>query len=188
MDSLICDTSVSLWEVLTIGSSLDIPVGLCTTIKLSGSIRNCLLAWVWKLKFPKEVHSSFTTLSVLQPVVFYFSEWMSVLHLRTGQCTVAVPICWNAMMIFNLCCWWEGMAGPSLEVSMATLDKAWSTLIQWKVFLPMAGSWNCMHFNVPSNPNLSGISVIVGIHPWLNMVERWFTLPSSFPLQSHLCH
>lgn len=67
--SLLCDTSVSLWWRLTMASPLDTPVRLCSTIILSGSIRNCLLAWIWKLKFPKE-----KCILHLLPWVFY-SMW-----------------------------------------------------------------------------------------------------------------
>jgi len=51
----------------------------------------------------------------------------------------------------------EAVAAPSLEVFKARLDGAWSNLGWWKVSLPMAGGWNEMIYNVPSNPNHSMI-------------------------------
>ena len=42
------------------------------------------------------------------------------------------------------------VAGPgSLELSQARLDRAWSSLGQWKVSLPMGGLW--IIFSVPSS-------------------------------------
>ena len=57
---------------------------------------------------------------------------------------------------------WHGVpraavAAPgSLEVSKGRLDRAWSSLGQWKVSLPMAEGWNEMFFKVPSSPSHSG--------------------------------
>ena len=42
---------------------------------------------------------------------------------------------------------------PSLAVSKARLDGAWSNLVWWRVSLPVAGGWDWMGFKVPSNPN-----------------------------------
>jgi len=39
----------------------------------------------------------------------------------------------------------------------AGLDGALSTLVWWKVSLPMTGGWNQMIYKVPSNPNHSRI-------------------------------
>jgi len=47
----------------------------------------------------------------------------------------------------------EAVAAPSLAVSKARLDRALSTLLWWKGSLPMAGGWNEMVCEVPSNPN-----------------------------------
>ena len=51
----------------------------------------------------------------------------------------------------------EAVAAPSLAVFKAGLDGALSTLVWWKVSLPMAGGWNEMIFKVLSNPNHSTI-------------------------------
>ena len=49
------------------------------------------------------------------------------------------------------------VAAPgSLAVSKARLDRAGSSLGQWKVSLPWQG-WHWMGFEVPSNPNCSMI-------------------------------
>lgn len=42
------------------------------------------------------------------------------------------------------------MDAPSLEGQVG-----WSNLVKWKGSLSMAGDWNEMIFNVPSNPNYS---------------------------------
>jgi len=44
---------------------------------------------------------------------------------------------------------------PSLAVSKARLDRALSALGWWKGSLPLAGGWNQMVCEVPSNPNRS---------------------------------
>ena len=49
------------------------------------------------------------------------------------------------------------LSPSSLEVLKARLDGALGNLVWWKVSLPMAESWNRMHFRVPSNPNHSVI-------------------------------
>ena len=51
----------------------------------------------------------------------------------------------------------EAVAAPPLAVFKAKLDRARSNLLSWKVSLPVAGGWNCVSFEVPSNPNQSGI-------------------------------
>ena len=50
------------------------------------------------------------------------------------------------------------VGAPSLAVSKARLDGAWSSLVQWKVSLLGAGGWNWVGFRVPSNPNLPEIT------------------------------
>jgi len=45
------------------------------------------------------------------------------------------------------------VAAPSLAVFKARLDRALSTLGQWKGSLPMAEDWNEMVCKVPSNPS-----------------------------------
>ena len=47
----------------------------------------------------------------------------------------------------------EAVGAPSLEVFKARLDGALNNLVRWEVSLPMAGRWNWVIFNVPSNPN-----------------------------------
>jgi len=49
----------------------------------------------------------------------------------------------------------EAVAAPSLAGLKARFDGALSTLGWWKRSLLMAGGWNWMIFNVPSNPNHS---------------------------------
>lgn len=51
----------------------------------------------------------------------------------------------------------EAVAAPSLEVSQDRLDMALNNLVQRKVSLPTAGSWNEMFLKLPSNPNHSEI-------------------------------
>jgi len=51
----------------------------------------------------------------------------------------------------------EAVAAPSLAVFKARLDGALSTLVWWKVSLPMAGGWDLTICKVPSNPNRSVI-------------------------------
>ena len=51
----------------------------------------------------------------------------------------------------------EAVAAPSLEVFKARLDGALGSLGWWGVSLPMAGGWNWMVCNVPSNTNHSVI-------------------------------
>jgi len=51
----------------------------------------------------------------------------------------------------------EAVAAPSLAAFKARLDGALSTLVWWKVSLPMADGWNWMICEVPSKPNLSMI-------------------------------
>ena len=49
-----------------------------------------------------------------------------------------------------------GGCGCSIsEVLKARLDGALSRLIWWVATLPMAGGWNLVDFEVPSNPSLS---------------------------------
>ena len=58
----------------------------------------------------------------------------------------------------------EAVAAPSLAVFKARLDGALSSLVWWKVSLPMAGAWNEMILKVPSIPNHSVIlSCILGV-------------------------
>jgi len=47
----------------------------------------------------------------------------------------------------------EAVAAPSLAGFKPRLDGAGSTLGWWKRSLPMAGVWNWMVCNVPSNPD-----------------------------------
>jgi len=47
------------------------------------------------------------------------------------------------------------VAATSLAVFKARLDKAWSTLVWWKMSLSVAGGWIWMLYKVPSNPNCS---------------------------------
>lgn len=47
----------------------------------------------------------------------------------------------------------EAVAAPSLEVSQASLDGAWSYLGQWKACLPLTEGWNEIILKVPSNPS-----------------------------------
>jgi len=49
----------------------------------------------------------------------------------------------------------ELVDAPSLEVFKARLDGALSTVVWWKVSLPMAGGWNEIAYKVSSNPNHS---------------------------------
>jgi len=49
----------------------------------------------------------------------------------------------------------EAVDAPSLEVFKARLDGALSSLVWWKMSLPMAGRLKLYEFKVPSNPNPS---------------------------------
>jgi len=49
----------------------------------------------------------------------------------------------------------EAVGAPSMEAFKARLDGAVSNLVWWEVSLPIAGGWNYMILNVPSNPNHS---------------------------------
>ena len=51
----------------------------------------------------------------------------------------------------------ETVDASSLEAFKARLDGAVSNLVLREVSLPIAGGWNCMILNVPSNPNHSMI-------------------------------
>jgi len=51
----------------------------------------------------------------------------------------------------------RAVGAPSLEMLMARLEAALSSLIQWVVSLPAAGDWNYVVFKVPSNPGHSMI-------------------------------
>jgi len=42
----------------------------------------------------------------------------------------------------------------------ARLDRALSTLLWWKVSLPMVGGWNWVIYKVPSNPNRFMIMIL----------------------------
>lgn len=52
----------------------------------------------------------------------------------------------------------EFLDASSLEVSKARLDRAWNNLVKCKMSLAMAGGWNDMISNVPSNSNHSVIT------------------------------
>jgi len=49
------------------------------------------------------------------------------------------------------------VAAPSLAVFKARLDGALSTLLWWKGSLPMAGGWDWVICEVPSDPSCSVI-------------------------------
>ena len=51
----------------------------------------------------------------------------------------------------------EAVAAPFLAVFEVRFDGAWSNLVQWKVSLPVAGGWNWVRFQLPSNTNHSRI-------------------------------
>jgi len=51
----------------------------------------------------------------------------------------------------------EAVAAPSLAVFKARLDGAWSSLVWWKMSLPMAGGLDLGVCKVSSNPNYSMI-------------------------------
>ena len=51
----------------------------------------------------------------------------------------------------------ETVDASYLTVFKARLDGTLSTLVWWKVSLPMAGAWNWMIYKVPPNPNHSVI-------------------------------
>ena len=46
----------------------------------------------------------------------------------------------------------EAVAAPSLAVLKARLDGAWSSLVWWKMSLPMAGGWNQMIYAFQPKP------------------------------------
>lgn len=51
----------------------------------------------------------------------------------------------------------EYLDASTFEVFKARLDRAWNNLVKCKISLPMAGGWNDMISNVPSNSNHSMI-------------------------------
>ena len=51
----------------------------------------------------------------------------------------------------------EAVGPPSLEAFKAKLDGALDSLSCWVAALPMAGGWDWVGFNVPSNPRCSVI-------------------------------
>jgi len=67
------------------------------------------------------------------------------LHIRKKFFTLEVVRHWHRLPR-------EAVDAPSLEVFKARLDGALSSLVWWKMSLLMAGGWNQMTFQVPSNP------------------------------------
>ena len=57
-------------------------------------------------------------------------------------------------------------------------DGVWSTLVSWKVSLPMTGGWNCVIFNAPSNPNHSMILVDKNYSIATAAAKKFLTHPS----------
>ena len=57
----------------------------------------------------------------------------------------------------------ETVDAPSVGVFKARLDGALSCLIWWLTALCMAGGWNNMGFEVPSNPSHSMIQQVMSL-------------------------
>ena len=79
---------------------------------------------------------------------FKLEEGRFRLDIRKKLFTVEVVRHWSRLSR-------EAVDAPSMEAFKARLDGAVSNLVWWEVSLPIAGGWNYMILNVPSNPNHS---------------------------------